>query len=73
VVSVSEGAAPRLPANSSRHPRPVDSLVPGGRSEALRGDDMGKLLTPLVANLRREVKDWRDRKHAGASWPVSLR
>src|SRR3989344_4905790 len=35
--------------------------------EALREKDYGKLLPPLVAKLRKEVKKWRDSGYAGAS------
>ena len=35
--------------------------------EALREKDYGKLLPPLVAKLRKEVKVWRDSGYAGAS------
>jgi len=35
--------------------------------EALREKDYGKLLPPLVAKLRREVKTWRDSGYDGAS------
>jgi len=35
--------------------------------EALREKDYGKLLPPLVAKLRKEVKKWRDNSYAGAS------
>lgn len=57
------------------HPKfptsPYEILDPEVRwfpaDEALREKDYGKLLPPLVAKLRKEVKKWRDSSYAGAS------
>src|SRR3972149_5491658 len=35
--------------------------------EALRETSMEKLMPPLVSQIRRKVKDWRDNSYAGAS------
>ena len=35
--------------------------------EDLREKGYDKLLPPLVADLRKKVKEWRDKKYAGAS------
>ncbi|PIX45242.1 MAG: type III restriction endonuclease subunit R, partial [Armatimonadetes bacterium CG_4_8_14_3_um_filter_58_9] len=35
--------------------------------EALRETTMDKLMPPLVPELRRQVKEWRDRGYAGAA------
>lgn len=55
---------PNFPAS------PYEILDPEVRwfpaAEELRGN-YEKLLPPLVANIRREVKDWRDGNYAGAS------
>ncbi|MBF0106383.1 MAG: DEAD/DEAH box helicase family protein [Deltaproteobacteria bacterium] len=57
------------------HPKfptsPYEILDPDFRwfpaDEALREKDYGKLLPPLVAKLRKEVKKWRDSGYSGAS------
>ena len=50
---------------------PHDILAPGIRwfpaDEALRGTTMDKLLPPLVPELRKQVKGWRDNSYAGAT------
>ena len=50
---------------------PHDILDPGIRwfpaDEALRETTMDKLLPPLVPELRKQVKAWRDRSYAGAT------
>ena len=50
---------------------PHDILDPGIRwfpaGEALRDTTMDKLLPPLVPELRKQVKAWRDRSYAGAT------
>ncbi len=50
---------------------PHDILAPGIRwfpaDEALRGTTMDKLLPPLVPELRKQVKGWRDNRYAGAT------
>jgi type III restriction enzyme len=35
--------------------------------EALRESSMNKLMPPLVPQLRKDVKDWRDSGYAGAT------
>ncbi len=35
--------------------------------EALRGTSMDKLMPPLVSQVRRKVKEWRDSRYAGAT------
>jgi len=56
---------PELPAS------PYQTLLPEQRwfpaDESLRASSYEKLLPPLVANIRREVKAWRDAGYAGAS------
>lgn len=57
------------------HPKfpksPYEILEPEYRwfpaDEAFRDKDYGKLLPPLVAKLRKEVKSWRDKAYEGAS------
>ena len=50
---------------------PYQTLLPEQRwfpaDESLRASAYEKLLPPLVANIRREVKVWRDAAYAGAS------
>jgi type III restriction enzyme len=50
---------------------PYAILEPGVRwfpaDEALRETSMEKLLPPLVPELRKRVKEWRDKKYAGAT------
>ncbi len=50
---------------------PYQTLLPEQRwfpaDESLRASAYEKLLPPLVANIRREVKAWRDAAYAGAS------
>ena len=50
---------------------PHDILDPDKRwfpaDEALRETTMDKLLPPLVPELRKQVKAWRDRSYAGAT------
>ena len=50
---------------------PHDILDPGIRwfpaDEALRDTTMDKLLPPLVPELRKQIKAWRDRSYAGAT------
>ena len=56
---------PDLPAS------PYETLLPAQRwfpaDESLRASSYEKLLPPLVANIRSEVKAWRDADYAGAS------
>ncbi|MEO6407983.1 MAG: type III restriction endonuclease subunit R, partial [Burkholderiaceae bacterium] len=56
---------PDLPAS------PYETLLPEQRwfpaDESLRASAYEKLLPPLVANIRREVKAWRDTRYTGAS------
>ena len=57
------------------HPKfpksPYEILNPDYRwfpaDEALRTQDYGKLLPPLVAELRKAVKIWRDNNYEGAT------
>jgi type III restriction enzyme len=50
---------------------PYETLKPANRwfpaAEELRSTAYEKLLPPLVANVREEVKAWRDKSYAGAS------
>ena len=50
---------------------PYETLLPAQRwfpaDESLRASSYEKLLPPLVANIRSEVKAWRDADYAGAS------
>ena len=50
---------------------PYQTLLPEQRwfpaDESLRDCSYEKLVPPLVANIRREVKAWRDAGYAGAS------
>ena len=58
-----------LPSNFPKSPYQI--LDPGIRwfpgEEAIREKTYDKLLPPLVANLRKEVKKWRDNNYQGAS------
>ncbi len=64
-----------IPFPMSLHPEfpvsPYAPLVPEHRwfpaDEALRASAYEKLLPPLVANIRKEVHEWRKKSYAGAS------
>lgn len=56
---------PKFPQSPYEIPDPKYRWFPA--DEALREKDYGKLLPPLVAELRKKVKAWRDSNYNGAS------